>query len=52
MQHGFGLVASALRDVLSDSSYRERARNFAQYLSGWNSAELVADAIEERLTPR
>ena len=48
-KQGFGLVAAAVRDVLMDCGYRERAQEFSRHLHGWNGAELAAAAIENYL---
>lgn len=48
-KHGFAVVVAAVRDVLADHGYRERAKSFSNHLRGWDSAELAATAIENCL---
>lgn len=48
-KHGFALVATAVREVLADHRYRERAKLFSNHLRGWDSASLAATVIENYL---
>lgn len=45
-KRGFETVLAAVRGVLADPGYRQRAQRFAHLLHDWNGANLAADAIE------
>ncbi|MEW6253049.1 MAG: nucleotide disphospho-sugar-binding domain-containing protein [Planctomycetota bacterium] len=43
---GLGVVVAALRRVLTDPGYHERARAFAGHFARWRGGEAGADAVE------
>lgn len=45
-KHGPQLIVQALREVLEDPGYGQRAQSFANYLKPWQGAEMAAAAIE------
>lgn len=45
-QKGLRRLVAAVRTVLADTRYRQRAQEFAKYLRGWAGAETAATAIE------
>lgn len=47
---GLQVVVEAMREVLGDSRYRAKAREFSGHLRDWNSAELSATAVESYMS--
>ena len=48
-KEGFGLVVSALRQVLDDAGYKRRAGEFAGHMAQWKAGEMGAMAVEDFL---
>lgn len=46
-REGPGRLVEAVREVLDTPAYRSRAQAFSASLTGWNSAGLAADGIDE-----
>lgn len=48
-RNGIGELIEAVRHILINPGYRDRAKTFSQHLQNWNSAARAADAIESIL---